>query len=548
MNLSVQGCSSPENLAHSNRISLPSDNRFRQLIRGLGLANALEQEVGLLGFSDQFVFLESGGRDAGLNQWNLLGLRPLRKLALIGNTLTITRLNAPEQNHSQTISQERISIPSKEALFHRLREESASCVVGADINASLSLPIHGGLMGYWGYEFYQWCDAVFESPGLLLAESSLNQEAGEAEGFPTLVLFEFQDLLFQKLGNQTSENPGNDLICITPDPSRYLQYQAIWKGLMPVEKASPLTSNSSPFDDKGGFSCSFKSFTPSMSETEFCQKVEDIQHAITEGALYQANLSMGFRLALGSVLNIEETEKSSALLKPFDIYERLCQRNPSPFAGVFAASEGIILCNSPERLVQVEKNGRAQTRPIAGTRGRGATPAEDLILEEILKTDEKERAEHLMLVDLHRNDLGKVTVPGTVVVDELMVLEQYSHVVHLVSNVVGQRATGCDGWDIIKAMFPGGSITGCPKIRCIQTLQHLEPVSRGPYTGSLGYMDSVSGSLDLNILIRSIFITPQALSLHAGAGIVADSVAEYEYQECLKKAAILLSVLTEELE
>ncbi|MBY0404675.1 MAG: anthranilate synthase component I family protein, partial [Cyanobacteria bacterium] len=192
-------------------------------------------------------------------------------------------------------------------------------------------------------------------------------------------------------------------------------------------------------------------------------------------------------------------------------------------------------------------NGRAQTRPIAGTRGRGATPAEDLILEEILKTDEKERAEHLMLVDLHRNDLGKVTVPGTVKVDELMVLEQYSHVVHLVSNVVGQLAPGCDGWDVIKAMFPGGSITGCPKIRCIQSLQQLEPVSRGPYTGSLGYIDSVNGSLDLNILIRSIFITPQALSLHAGAGIVADSVATYEYKECLKKAAILFSVLTGEV-
>jgi para-aminobenzoate synthetase component 1 len=192
---------------------------------------------------------------------------------------------------------------------------------------------------------------------------------------------------------------------------------------------------------------------------------------------------------------------------------------------------------SPELLVQLE--GRTvRTRPIAGTRPRGADAEEDRLLAQELIGHEKERAEHIMLVDLERNDLGKISRYGTVRVDELMAIEYYSHVMHIVSEVRGELAEGKDAFDVIAAAFPGGTITGAPKIRTMEIIEELEPTCRGPYTGSFGWID-YNGNMEFNIIIRTLVVTGGQGYVQAGAGIVIDSVPEKEYTESLNKAKAL---------
>jgi anthranilate/para-aminobenzoate synthase component I len=188
------------------------------------------------------------------------------------------------------------------------------------------------------------------------------------------------------------------------------------------------------------------------------------------------------------------------------------------------------------------QEGRIDTRPIAGTRPRGATPEADVLNSLELLLSEKERAEHIMLVDLARNDLGRVCAAGSVRVNELMALEEYSHVIHIVSDVAGILRARTDAVDVIRAVFPGGTITGCPKVRCMQILRELEPVARGLYTGSLGWL-GFDGTMDLNIAIRTMVLRGRRLSFHVGAGIVADSDPEREYEETLAKAGALTAAL-----
>jgi anthranilate synthase component 1 len=190
--------------------------------------------------------------------------------------------------------------------------------------------------------------------------------------------------------------------------------------------------------------------------------------------------------------------------------------------------------SSPEILVRLEGD-TIEIRPIAGTRKRGSTPEEDLRLENELKTDPKERAEHIMLVDLGRNDMGRVATTGTVKVTELMTVERYSHVMHLVSNIVGKLENGKDAFDVLRASFPAGTVTGAPKIRAMEIIEELEPTRRGPYAGCVGYFD-LSGNMDMCITIRTIIFKDKKAYIQAGAGIVADSVPEREYMETVNKA------------
>jgi len=214
--------------------------------------------------------------------------------------------------------------------------------------------------------------------------------------------------------------------------------------------------------------------------------------------------------------------------------------NPAPFAGLLQRPGWAIISSSPERLVEV-RDGVAQTRPIAGTRPRVAGDDDAAGIRE-LAAHPKERAEHVMLIDLERNDLGRVCLPGTVVVDELMVVESYAHVHHIVSNVRGCLREGVTPGQVIAATFPGGTITGCPKVRCMEIIAAIEDAPRGAYTGALGYLD-LSGELDLNILIRTLTQIGPEVTLRAGAGIVADSVAERELDETRAKARGLLRAL-----
>ena len=273
---------------------------------------------------------------------------------------------------------------------------------------------------------------------------------------------------------------------------------------------------------------------PDQSRERYIEQVRQCQEYICAGEIYQANLS--HRFTIDSLPPPHRAFQMAA-----DLYERLRNVNPAPFSALLALDQVCLISSSPERLVRL--NGcHLETRPIAGTRPRGRNSAEDKWMAEELLTNAKERAEHLMLVDLERNDLGRICRYGTVQVDEFMAVEQYSHVNHLVSNVTGTLRDGLDGFDAIRAVFPGGTITGVPKIRCMEIIESLEPVRRGPYTGSLGYV-SWSGDLDLNIIIRTLVLARGRGYLQVGSGIVADSDPAREYHETLLKAEGLLKAL-----
>jgi len=266
----------------------------------------------------------------------------------------------------------------------------------------------------------------------------------------------------------------------------------------------------------------------------YLRAVERALEYIGAGDVYQANLSRAWRATL----------RSGA--QPHEVYRRLRETNPGPFSGV-AQLDGIgVISSSPERLVSV-RDGVVTTRPIAGTRPRGADPAADLALARELHAHPKERAEHVMLIDLERNDLGRVCEAGSVSVDEYMTIESYSHVHHIVSNVRGRLRADVTPGNVLAAVFPGGTITGCPKIRCMEIIAELEGAARGAYTGSFGYLNR-DGSMDTNILIRSLEVAGDRLTLRAGAGIVADSVPERELAETRAKARGVLRALGSDTE
>lgn len=254
----------------------------------------------------------------------------------------------------------------------------------------------------------------------------------------------------------------------------------------------------------------------------FLDGVVRILEYIREGDVFQVNLSRGWQATLRDGVT------------PAHLYARLRAANPAPFAGIAHLGARWVLSSSPERLFRT-RNGVIDTRPIAGTHPRAADPARDAALSRALIAHPKERAEHIMLIDLERNDLGRVCEGGSVEVNELMVLESYTHVHHIVSNVRGRLRSAVTPGQVIAATFPGGTITGCPKVRCMQIIAELEGVRRGPYTGSLGYLN-VDGSADLNILIRTLGLDAGNVTLRAGAGIVADSVPGRELEETRHKA------------
>ena len=262
---------------------------------------------------------------------------------------------------------------------------------------------------------------------------------------------------------------------------------------------------------------------------KFLRSVGRALEYIAAGDVYQTNLSRGWQ------------GRASTPVDPVSVYQRLRSTNPSPFAALLLHGDFACLSSSPERLVSIRGN-TVSTRPIAGTRPRGATPEADAALVRSLLDNEKERAEHVMLIDLERNDLGRVCAGGSVRVDEYMSVETYAHVHHIVSNVSGLMRNDVSPIGVIRALFPGGTITGCPKVRCMEIIAELEAVGRGAYTGSIGYLNR-DGSCDLNILIRTITAQGASLKFRAGAGIVADSVPAQELAETRAKAEGLLRAL-----
>jgi anthranilate synthase component 1 len=290
---------------------------------------------------------------------------------------------------------------------------------------------------------------------------------------------------------------------------------------------SKLKSPLSPLGAGDGISSFTASLRSNFSREDFMERVERAKRYIRAGDVIQVVLSQRF---------------SAEIQCPaFDIYRALRSINPSPYLFYLKMNDMVLLGASPEVMVRLE-GGQIELRPLAGTRRRGRTQDEDLAIEKDLLSDEKEKAEHIMLVDLGRNDVGRVAEIGSVKVTELMGVERYSHVMHIVSNIQGSLAPGKNAFDVFRAAFPAGTVSGAPKIRAMQIIEELEPVRRGPYAGAVGYF-SFSGNMDTCITIRSILIKDGKLYVQAGAGIVADSEPEKEYDETLNKAQAIFRAI-----
>ncbi|WP_271252971.1 anthranilate synthase component I [Pseudanabaena sp. Chao 1811] len=360
------------------------------------------------------------------------------------------------------------------------------------------LPFTGGYLGWLGY------DLAWEIERLPYTKS---------DNLPFPVAFWYEPASFAVIDHQTqtvwlAASDRNEL-----DELRDRLSNLENNGLKPIAYASKDHSQANP--------------TYSPEKQGYEAMVETAKQHIYAGDIFQANLSMRYGYPWAS--------------DGWQLYRHLQKINPSPFASYWRTTWGEVISVSPERLVSL-RDRHAETRPIAGTRPRGKTEQQDLELEQELLACIKEQAEHIMLVDLERNDLGKVCAWGSVKVDELLVIERYSHVMHLVSNVVGTLRGDRNFVDLIRATFPGGTITGCPKVRCMEIIEKLEPQRRSLFYGSCGYIDK-RGNMDLNILIRTLLKTNDHIWGQVGAGIVADSISDREWHESLQKAQAQLAAL-----
>ena len=378
-------------------------------------------------------------------------------------------------------------------------------------------PFVGGAVGYLSYDVVRHYESL---PSLARRDLSLPDL--EFLFFDLVVVIDHHSRLLHMI--------------FTPAPERLLSESHDALHREGTARLAELDSRlSAPCTDPSGSPIVASTMGGTHSEREYVERVQQCQEFIGAGDIYQANLAQRFSVALNP------SEDHALHAAGQNLYHRLRTVNPSPFAGLFVTGNLALVSSSPERLVRVTGN-RVTARPIAGTRPRGRTAGEDHALMDNLRLDAKERAEHVMLVDLARNDLGRVCEYGSVHVEEFMTIEQYSHVAHLVSEVTGTLKPACSTPDLIRSAFPGGTITGAPKIRCMEIIEELEPVRRGPYTGSLGYV-SWTGDVDFNILIRTMVLTQQRAYLQVGAGIVADSDPRREYQETLDKAQALFEAL-----
>jgi para-aminobenzoate synthetase component 1 len=358
----------------------------------------------------------------------------------------------------------------------------------------------GGAIGYLTYDCVRYIERLPES-------------ADDDLGLPDLYFLLFDDVFVYDKEEKV-------LFLITHSPegeeesakNRLEQYREQWEG-QNEETIYPYTSGKQPVSER----------EVSFTEEDFMKAVKKVQSYIAQGDVFQVNLSV--------------RQAESLETHPMEIYTALREINPSPYMGYLQFPDFQLVSGSPELLVK-KKGDIVSTRPIAGTRSRGMTDEEDRQLAQELIDNEKERAEHVMLVDLERNDLGRVCKYGTVEVNEFMAIEKYSHVMHIVSNVQGVLAENKSISDIIEATFPGGTITGAPKVRTMEIIEELEPVRRSVYTGSIGWI-GYDGEMELNISIRTMIAKEGMAYVQAGAGVVIDSVPRREYKESLKKAAAL---------
>ena len=451
------------------------------------------------------VLLESVEGGETIGRWSVVASDPLWQVTVRGNELLRCWRNGKQEKfHGNPI----------EILRQMLEPYESGSLPG--------LPQLGQLFGMWGYELIQWIEPSV--PTYELSDQDL------PDG---IWMFMDKILIFDQVKRLiTAVAYGNISDGVSPDQAYEIAFNQIneLQDLM----ASPLKPiKSLKWNENGNRSIDMTSNT---NKNKFEQSVKLAKEYINKGDVFQLVLSQKL--------------ESTVIQKPFELYRSLRMVNPSPFMAFFDFGDWQLIGSSPEVMVKAQRTEegiKASLRPIAGTRPRGKNAFEDATLEKDLLEDPKERAEHVMLVDLGRNDLGRVCYPGSVCVKELMVIEKYSHVMHIVSEVEGILTKEKDVWDLLIASFPAGTVSGAPKIRAMQLVNQLEQQRRGPYSGVYGSLD-LNGALNTAITIRTMIVRRKnknnfSVQVQAGAGVVADSIPSNEYQETLNKARGMFTAL-----
>lgn len=477
----------------------PSLDRFRQLLAESGLVPIHKTIVADLD-TPLTLFAKVAGEDPhaflfesveGGEKWgrySFIGLDPLATFTSHDGAVQIYKEREKNSREMSGVN------PLKE-----LKELLASFAAS---NAAGLPRFYGGAVGFFGYDIIRFIeeipnrhaalaipDSSFMVPRLVLIYDNLNQSL--------TIVCNIEAYEGQSASRAYEE--GNARI-----------EEIIGKVRGPLPESVLNNSDSMPEHE----------FSSNMEKAEFCSMVEKAKEYILAGDIFQVVLSQRFH--------------TTTTMDPFTLYRALRHINPSPYLFYVRLDDLVLIGSSPEILVRLE-DGEIELRPIAGTRKRGRYEAEDKALEKELLADPKERAEHLMLVDLGRNDVGRVAAPGSVAMGDLLVIERYSHVMHIVSGVHGDLANGCDQFDVLEACFPAGTVSGAPKIRAMEIIDELEVERRGPYAGAVGYF-GFSGNMDFCITIRTFIMQGENLWVQAGAGIVANSVPEKEYEETINKA------------
>ena len=442
----------------------------------------------LKGVSRHSYMLESVEHQERWGRYTFLGYDPKMEITCMNGTLTI------RNGSTKTKTMEHPG----EGIKELLTEYTSPKVAG--------LPTFtGGLVGYFSYDYVKY------------SEPKLNMDAEDTEGFKDVDLMLFDKVI-------AFDNFRQKIILMVNIDLEHLETEYN-RASLELRSMADLIKNGEPKEDIPGH-CTTP-VTPLFQKEEYCEMVEKAKHHIKEGDIFQIVLS-----------NRLEAGFEGSLLNTYRILRTL---NPSPYMFYFSSSDMEVAGASPETLVKLE-DGVLHTFPLAGTRPRGKTEEEDLRLEKELLADEKELAEHNMLVDLGRNDIGKISRFGSVEVEKYHCIERYSHVMHIGSTVRGEIRDDCDALSAIDSILPAGTLSGAPKLRACQLINDLENNKRGIYGGAIGYID-FTGNLDTCIAIRIAYKKNNKVFIRSGAGIVADSVPEKEYQECLNKAAAVVRAL-----
>ncbi len=442
--------------------------------------------------------LESVEHGERWSRWSFLGRNPLATLVQRDGTLTVTGSLPVE------VPTDRGVLAAVEVLLDACRSPQLPELP----------PLHGGLIGYLGYDVVREVEHLPDAP-----PDDVGYPDAVLEVIGQLVAFDhFRQRVFLIENVLVGDGADEEELDHRYGEAMVRLEQLAIDGARPLDE--PLVEPPDPADP-------LPDVVSSMGSGDYERAVGVAKEHILDGDIFQVVLAQRFELDLGA--------------EPFDYYRVLRQVNPSPYMYFVRHPEVTLVGCSPEPMVQL-LDGRVISRPIAGTRYRGATEEEDRRLGAELIEHPKERAEHIMLVDLARNDVGRVVRYGTEQVDELMTLERYSHVMHLTSQVSGELAEGATPIDVLRATLPAGTVSGAPKVRAMEIIDALEPTRRGPYAGVVGYLD-FSGNIDTAIAIRTMVIVGDHASVTAGAGIVADSVAEHEELETRNKAKALLAAV-----